>query len=166
MAAPTGGQSGLDRWITSGEKSAISEQIVRLTDKAKNSAFGEAVVASGRAEWDLMIEMESFGGISIGIFRQDLKHRDNINSLPTDEFFTYSPEFSPSSISLQSTRSLSMTHCVSAENDLFKMSMTTTSPPSAAMATRTKRVPLRQTKSARNMVFGTATATKSRCGWT
>merc|ERR1719474_1256773 len=92
MAAAIGGWTGIDRWITSGDNSAISEQIVRLTNKAKNSAFGEAVVASGRAEWDLTIEMESFGGISIGIFRQDLKDRDNINALPTDEFFINSPD--------------------------------------------------------------------------
>lgn len=89
------GWTGLDRWITSGDNSAISEQVVRLTNKSKCSAFGEEVVASGRAEWDLTIEMESFGGISIGIFRQDLKHRDNINALPTDEFFTYTPELRP-----------------------------------------------------------------------
>ncbi len=93
MASSGDSKSGLDRWITSGEKSAICEQTVRLTEKAKNSAYGEAVICSGRAEWDVMIEMESFGGISIGVFRQDLKQRDNINSLPTDSFFTYSAEF-------------------------------------------------------------------------
>ena len=35
------------------------------------------------------IEFESFGGISIGIFRQELRDRDNINALPTEETFTY-----------------------------------------------------------------------------
>lgn len=85
------GWTGLDRWITSSDNSAISEQTVRLTDKGKCSAFGEAVVGSGRAEWDLTIEFESFGGISIGIYRQDLRDRDNINALPTEETFTYTP---------------------------------------------------------------------------
>ena len=86
------GWTGLDRWITSGENSHINEQEVKLTDKGKCSAYGEAVVGSGRAEWDLQIDFESFGGISIGIYRQDLKHRDNINMLPTDQTFTYTPD--------------------------------------------------------------------------
>jgi len=86
------GWTGVDRWITSNDNSVISEQTVRLTDKGKCSAFGEAVVGSGRAEWDLTIEFESFGGISIGIFRQDLRDRDNINALPTEETFTYTPD--------------------------------------------------------------------------
>eukprot|EP01084_Bolivina_argentea_P093365 167931_1 len=86
------GWTGLDRWITSNDNSTISEQTVRLTDKGKCSAFGEAVIGAGRAEWDLTIEFESFGGISIGIFRQDLRNRDNINALPTEETFTYTPD--------------------------------------------------------------------------
>lgn len=85
------GWTGVDRWITSNDNSVIAEQAVRLTSKGKCSAFGEAVVGSGRAEWDLTIEFESFGGISIGIYRQDLRDRDNINSLPTEETFTYTP---------------------------------------------------------------------------
>mmetsp|Transcript_38505 Transcript_38505/g.34062 ORF Transcript_38505/g.34062 Transcript_38505/m.34062 type:complete len:849 (+) Transcript_38505:175-2721(+) len=85
------GWTGVDRWITSNDNSVISEQAVRLTQKGKCSAFGEAVVGSGRAEWDLTIEFESFGGISIGLYRQDLRDRDNINALPTEETFTYTP---------------------------------------------------------------------------
>jgi len=90
--AQTGGWTGLDRWTASGDNSAIAEQAVRLTQKGKCSAFGEAVVGAGRAEWDLTIEFESFGGISIGVFRQDVKSRDNLNALPTDETFTYTPD--------------------------------------------------------------------------
>eukprot|EP01083_Nonionella_stella_P089362 249347_1 len=85
------GWSGLDRWVASNDNSTISEQTVRLTKKGKCSAFGEAVVGSGRAEWDLTIEFESFGGISIGIYRQELRDRDNINALPTEDTFTYTP---------------------------------------------------------------------------
>ena len=85
------GWTGVDRWITSNDNSVVSEQTVRLTSKGKCSAFGEAVIGSGRAEWDLTIEFESFGGISIGIYRQDLRDRDNINALPTEETFTYTP---------------------------------------------------------------------------
>eukprot|EP01084_Bolivina_argentea_P110594 197427_1 len=85
------GWTGLDRWITSGDNSHINEQEVKLTNKGKCSAFGEAVVGAGRAEWDLQIDFESFGGISIGVYRQDLKNRDNINSLECDTTFTYTP---------------------------------------------------------------------------
>jgi len=90
--AQSGGWTGLDRWTASNDNSAIAEQAVRVTQKGKCSAFGEAVVGAGRAEWDLTIEFESFGGISIGIFRQNVKDRDNLNALPTDETFTYTPD--------------------------------------------------------------------------
>lgn len=86
------GWTGIDRWCASGDHTSISEQTVKVTKKDKCSAFGEAVVGSGRAEWDLTIDFESYGGIAIGVYRQELRDRDNINALPTEETFTYTPD--------------------------------------------------------------------------
>ena len=58
-----------DLWTIGSDDISINEQQITSTKKGKISAFGQNVISSGRAEWDLQIDFESFGGITIGIFK-------------------------------------------------------------------------------------------------
>lgn len=77
-----------DTWAIGSGDISINESSITSQKKGKISAFGENVISSGRAEWDLQIDFESFGGITIGIYKHSkltskngLIHWKNINCI-------------------------------------------------------------------------------------
>ena len=86
-----GGWTGLDTWIMSSDNIICTNQEITVKDKLKCCAYGETTVGAGRAEWDLRIDFESFGGICIGLWCHNLKNKNNLQELPLDEHFAYEP---------------------------------------------------------------------------
>jgi len=81
------GFTGIDKWIKASEHMVINGQEITCKDGDKCSAYGENFVASGRAIWDVRIDFESFGGICVGIYRLDLKNKNNLELLPINDNF-------------------------------------------------------------------------------
>ena len=76
-----------DLWEIGSRDISINEQQITSSQKGKISAFGHNVVSSGRAEWDLQIDFESFGGITIGIYKHSRLTSKNGKSYIILKFF-------------------------------------------------------------------------------
>ncbi|ETO34007.1 hypothetical protein RFI_03087 [Reticulomyxa filosa] len=48
------------------------EQTATAAQKKTCNIYGEAVVAAGRAEWDIKLDFEGYGGVTVGLWRHNL----------------------------------------------------------------------------------------------
>ncbi|ETO34581.1 hypothetical protein RFI_02509 [Reticulomyxa filosa] len=78
------GVTRLDRWACGSSDVTLEGQEATATQKKLSNIYGEAIVAAGRAEWDIKLEFEGYGGIVVGLWRHNLADKNNLEQLPLD----------------------------------------------------------------------------------